>query len=214
MAHLLHIDASPRGERSHSRRLTREFVEQWKLAHPNDTVTYRDIGRHPVPHVDESWIAAAFTPPEKHTPELRQAIYISDQLVDEFLAADIYVIGVPMYNFSIPSTFKAYIDQIVRVGRTVAFEPNDSANVFKPLVLGKKMFIVEARGDSGFQPGGRYEKMNHHDPYLVTVFEFMGITDITFVHVENDEYGGQKLAESIAKARTKIADLTAAPLYG
>lgn len=214
MAHLLHIDASPRGERSHSRRLTREFVEQWKLAHPNDTVTYRDIGRHPVPHVDESWIAAAFTPPEKHTPELRQAIYISDQLVDEFLAADIYVIGVPMYNFSIPSTFKAYIDQIVRVGRTVAFEPNDSANVFKPLVLGKKVFIVEARGDSGFQPGGRYEKMNHHDPYLVTVFEFMGITDITFVHVENDEYGGQKLAESIAKARTKIADLTAAPLYG
>jgi FMN-dependent NADH-azoreductase len=209
MAHLLHIDASPRGERSHSRRLTREFVEQWKLVHPNDTVTYRDIGRHPVPHVDEGWIAAAFTPPEKHTPELRQAIYISDQLVDEFLAADIYVIGVPMYNFSIPSTFKAYIDQIVRVGRTVAFEPNDSVNVFKPLVLGKKMFIVEARGDSGFQPGGQYEKMNYHDPYLVTVFEFIGITDITFVHVENDEYGGDKLAESIAKARTKIAELTA-----
>ena len=208
MAHLLHIDASPRGERSHSRRMTKEFVEQWKQTHPNDTITYRDIGRYPVPHVDEGWIAAAFTPPEKHTPQLREAISISDKLVDEFLEADIYVIGVPMYNFSVPSTFKAYIDQIVRVGRTVAFEPNDSANVFKPLVLGKKMFIVEARGDSGFQPGGLYEKMNFHDPYLVTVFGFMGITDITFVHVENDEYGGQKLAESIAKARTKIAKLT------
>jgi FMN-dependent NADH-azoreductase len=106
-----------------------------------------------------------------------------------------------------PSPFKAYIDQIVRTGRTVAFEPDDAANAFKPLVLGKKMFIIEARGDSGFQPGGRYEKMNHHDPYLVTVFGFMGITDITFIHVENDEYGGQKLADSIAADRTQIAQL-------
>lgn len=210
MTHLLHIDASPRGERSHSRRMTREFVDQWKQAHPGDTVTYRDIGRNPVPHVDEPWIAAAFTPSEQHTPELREAIRVSDQLVDEFLAADIYVIGVPMYNFSVPSTFKAYIDQIVRIGRTVAFEPDDGANAFKPLVLDKKMFIVEARGDSGFQPGGQYEKMNHHDPYLVTVFGFMGITDITFIHVENDEYGGQKLAESIANARARITELTAA----
>ncbi|MGL4622889.1 MAG: FMN-dependent NADH-azoreductase [Chroococcidiopsis sp.] len=210
MAHLLHIDASPRGERSHSRRMTREFVEQWQRVHPNDTVTYRDLGRNPVPFVDESWIAAAFTPPSRRSPELWEAIRLSDRLVDEFLAADVYVIGVPMYNFSVPATFKAYIDQIVRVGRTVAFEPGDSANVFQPLVLGKKMFIVEARGDSGFQPGGRYEKMNYHDPYLVTVFEFIGITDITFIHVENDEYGGQKLAESIAAARAKICELVAA----
>lgn len=113
----------------------------------------------------------------------------------------------PCIHFSVPSVFKAYIDQIVRVGRTVAFEPDDCTNVFKPLVLGKKMFIVEARGYSGFQRGGRYEKMNHHDPYLITVFGFMGIMDITFVHVENDENGGQKLAESIAKARDQVAQL-------
>ncbi|MDV2994493.1 MAG: FMN-dependent NADH-azoreductase 1 [Chroococcidiopsis sp. SAG 2025] len=210
MAHLLHIDASPRGERSHSRRMTREFVEQWQRVHPNDTVTYRDLGRNPVPFVDESWIAAAFTPPERRSPELWEAIRLSDRLADKFLAADVYVIGVPMYNFSVPATFKAYIDQIVRVGRTVTFEPGDSVNVFQPLVLGKKMFAIEARGDSGFQPGGRYEKMNHHDPYLVTVFGFMGITDISFIHVENDEYGGQKLAESIAAARAKICELVAA----
>jgi FMN-dependent NADH-azoreductase len=209
MAHLLHIDSSPRGERSHSRRMTREFVEQWKRQHPNDTLTYRDVGRNPIPHVDEPWIAAAFSSPDQHTPELREAIRLSDQLVDEFLAADIYVIGVPMYNFSVPSGFKAYIDQIVRVGRTVDFEPDATANVFKPLVLDKKMFIIEARGDSGFHPGGRYETMNHHDPYLVTVFGFVGITDITFIHVENDEYGGTKLAESIATARTKIIELAA-----
>ncbi len=210
MAHLLHIDASPRGERSHSRRMTREFVEQWKQTHPNDTVTYRDIGRNPIPHVDEPWIAAAFSPPEQHTPELREAIRFSDQLVDEFLEADVYVIGVPMYNFSIPSGFKAYIDQIVRLGRTFAYEPNDVADVYKPLVLGKKMFIIEARADSGFEPGGRYEKMNHHDPYLTTVFGFMGITDITFIHVEKEAYGEQKLAESIATARAKISQLVTA----
>ena len=210
MTHLLHIDASPRGERSHSRRMTREFVEQWKQQHPNDTIAYRDVGRNPVPHVDEAWIAAAFSSPAQHTPQLQEAIRLSDQLIDEFLAADIYVIGVPMYNFSVPSGFKAYIDQIVRMGRTVDFEPQDADNPYKPLVLGKKMFIIGARGDSGFQPGGRYEKMNHHDPYLSTVFGFMGITDITFIHVENDEYGGQKLADSIANARAKITALVAA----
>jgi FMN-dependent NADH-azoreductase len=205
MAHLLHLDSSPRGERSHSRKLTREFIEQWKQIHPGDTVTYRDIGRNPIPHVDELWIAAAFSPPEQLTPDLQEAIRLSDQLVDELLAADIYVIGVPMYNFSVPSVFKAYIDQIVRIGRTVAFEPNDVAHIYKPLVLGKKMFVVEARGDSGFEPGGRYGSMNHHDPYLRAVFEFIGITDITFIHVEKSEYGENKLAESIATARTQIA---------
>jgi FMN-dependent NADH-azoreductase len=209
MTHLLHIDASPRGERSHSRRLTKEFVAQWKQTHPNNTVIYRDIGRNPVPHVDESWIAAAFTPPEQRTPELWEAICLSDRLVDELLAADIYVIGCPMYNFSVPSTFKAYIDQIVRVGRTFAFEPDDTVNPYKPLVLNKKMFIVTARGDSGFSPGERNEKLNYQNPYLRAIFGFIGIFDITFIDVENDEYGGQKLAESIAAARNKIAELVA-----
>lgn len=207
MAHLLHIDSSPRGERSHSRRLTREFVEFWKQTHPADLVTYRDVGRHPVPHVDEPWIAAAYAPPEQRTPQLQEAIHISDRLIDEFLAADVYVIGVPMYNFSVPSTFKAYIDQIVRVGRTFAFEPGDAANPYKPLVLNKQMFIITARGDAGFEPGERNEKLNYQDPYLRAVFGFIGITDITFVHVENDEFGGASLAQSIASARTKIAQL-------
>ncbi|OLP18495.1 FMN-dependent NADH-azoreductase [Leptolyngbya sp. 'hensonii'] len=209
MAHLLHIDASPRGERSHSRRLTREFVESWKQTHPGDIVTYRDIGRHPVPHVDEAWIAAAYTPLEQQTPQLQNAIHLSDQLVDEFIAADIYVIGVPMYNFSVPSTFKAYIDQIVRPGRTFAFEPENPTNPYQPLVLDKKMFIITARGDSGFGPGERNEKLNHQDPYLRTIFGFIGITDLTFVHVENGELGGISLAQSIANAQAKIMELVA-----
>jgi len=210
MAHLLHIDSSPRGERSHSRRLTREFIERWQQVHPLDTVTYRDVGRHPVPHVDEPWIAAAYTPPEQRTPELWKAIQDSDQLIDEFLAADVYVLGIPMYNFSVPSTFKAYIDQIVRLGRTFAFVPEDSENPYKPLVTGRKMFVITARGGSGFSPGERYAAMNHQDPYLRVAFGFIGISDITFIHVENDEYGGISLADSIAAARAKITTLAGA----
>jgi FMN-dependent NADH-azoreductase len=89
MAHILHIDSSPRGERSHSRRLTTEFVQQWQQAHPADVVTYRDVGRNPVPHVDEPWIAAAYTAPEQRTPQLREAIRMSDRPMDEFLRSRI-----------------------------------------------------------------------------------------------------------------------------
>lgn len=207
MTHLLQIDSSPRDERSRSRRFTREFVEAWKQVHPDDTVTYRDIGRNSIPHLNESWIAAAYTAPEQRTPDLQAAIRISDQLVDELLAADLYVIGVPMYNFSIPSMLKAYIDQIVRIGRTFEFAPENPTNPYKPLVLGKKMFIITARGSSGYGSGEQYEMLNYQDPYLRTIFGFIGITDITFIHVENDESGGTGLAESIANAQAQITQL-------
>lgn len=207
MAHLLHIDSSPRGQRSHSRRLTKEFVEAWQQVHPSDTFTYRDVGRNPIPHLDESWIAAGYTPPEQRTPEMWEALRVSDQLVDEFLGADIYVIGVPMYNFSIPSALKAYIDQIVRIGRTFNFKPENAANPYIPLVLGKKMFIVAARGGSGFGVGGKSEILNYQTPYLATIFGFMGVTDIEFIELENDESGEQKLKEAIAQAHTQIAQL-------
>ncbi|HEY9665099.1 MAG TPA: NAD(P)H-dependent oxidoreductase, partial [Allocoleopsis sp.] len=132
MTHLLHLDSSPRADRSHSRRLSREFVAAWKQTHPSTVVTYRDVGRHPIPHIDEPWIAAAYTPPTQRTAAQWAAIRLSDHLVDEFLAADIYVIGTPMYNFSIPSSLKAYIDQIVRIGRTFDFSPENPENPYQP----------------------------------------------------------------------------------
>jgi FMN-dependent NADH-azoreductase len=209
MAHLLQIDSSPRGERSHSRRLTRDFVEAWKQAHPSDTIAYRDIGRNPVPHIDETWITAGYTSPEQRTPDLWEAIRSSDQLVDEFLAADVYVIGVPMYNFSIPSTLKAYIDQIVRIGRTFEFAPENVDNPYKPLVLDKKMFIIAARGGSGYGAGGQREMLNYQTPYLATVFGFIGVTDVSLIELEDDETGGQQLADAIVNARSQIAQLVA-----
>lgn len=204
MAHILHIDSSPRSERSYSRTLSYEFITTWKTAHPDDTVTYRDLGHNPVPHVDEAWIAAAFTPKQARTPELDKAIHLSDALVDEFLAADRYVFGVPMYNFNVPSTFKAYIDQIVRVNRTFAVENGG----YKGLVEGKKMLIVTARGGS-FQPGTPMAAYDFQEPFLRTIFAFIGITDVNFIHADNLATGDEAREQSLAESRTAIQQAVA-----
>ncbi|MDJ0632922.1 MAG: NAD(P)H-dependent oxidoreductase [Xenococcaceae cyanobacterium MO_188.B29] len=211
MINLLHIDASPRGDRSHSRKMTREFVETWQQFHPQDRVIYRDIGRNPIPHVTEAWIAAAFTPPEERSPKMQEALRISDELVDELLATDIYVMSVPMYNWSVTSGFKAYIDNIVRIDRTWAYIPDENPEFpYKPLVQGKKMFVIASRGDGGFAPGERNHQRDLQIPLIKEVFGMLGITDITFITVENDEYGGQKLTDSLAAARSRISELVAA----
>lgn len=205
MAHILHIDSSPRGDRSFSRKFSHEFITSWKTAHPDDTVTYRDLGHNPVPHVDESWIAAAFSPPQTRSPELNQAIKISDELVDEFIAADRYVFGVPMYNFNIPSTFKAYIDQIVRIGRTFLVSQEGA---FQGLLSSKKMLIVTARGGS-FTQGTPTAAYDFQEPYLKAVFGFIGITDISLIHVENLSAGDDVREQSFAQARDAIAQAVA-----
>ncbi|MFN6483663.1 MULTISPECIES: FMN-dependent NADH-azoreductase [unclassified Nostoc] len=203
MVNILHIDSSPRGERSHSRELSKEFVSAWKAAHPEDAIDYRDLGHHPVPHVNEAWIAAAFSPPETHTPELTEALRISNELVDEFLAADRYVFGVPMYNFNIPSTFKAYIDQIVRINRTVALE----AQGFRGLVQGKKAVIITARGGD-FSPTSPAAPYDFQEPYLRTIFGFIGITDIQFINA-NSLNEGDARTQSLSEARAAIQNLIA-----
>lgn len=194
MTQILHIDSSPRGERSHSRQLTRAFVEDLKGSHPDATVVYHDLGHQPVPPVDEPWIAAAYSDPATHTPELKQAIALSNQLVDELLASDILVIGAPMYNFSIPSTLKAYIDQIVRAGRTFTFPG------YEGLATGKKAFIFCARGGGDYGVGEQMEAANFQDPYFKTIFGMIGITDITFLHDEKTLSNESDLENSIQKA--------------
>ncbi|MHC5597549.1 MAG: FMN-dependent NADH-azoreductase [Nostoc sp.] len=203
MVNILHIDSSPRGERSHSRELSKEFVSGWKAAHPEDAIAYRDLGHHPVPHVNEAWIAAAFSPPETHTPELTEALRISDELVDEFLAADRYVFGVPMYNFNIPSTFKAYIDQIVRANRTFAID----AQGFRGLVEGKKALIITARGGD-FSPTSPAAPYDFQEPYLRTIFGFIGLTDIQFINA-NSLNEGDARTQSLSEARGAIQDAIA-----
>ncbi|HIK03906.1 MAG TPA: FMN-dependent NADH-azoreductase [Trichormus sp. M33_DOE_039] len=205
MANILHIDTSPRGERSISRALSYEFITSWKDTHPGDIVTYRDLGRNPVPHVDESWIAAAFTPPNARTPELNQAIQLSDSLIDEFLAADRYVFGVPMYNLNIPSTLKAYIDQIIRVGRTFAMDENG----YKGLVdSSKKVLIITSRGGD-FSPGTPFAPYDYQEPYLRAVLGFIGLIDVTFINAENLNTGDDARHKSLAGAKDAIAQAVA-----
>ena len=199
MAHILHLDASPRGDRSVSRTLATEFITGWKTAHPSDTVAYRDIGHTALPFVTEPWIAAAYSPPEQHTPEQAEAIRVSNELVDEFLAADRYVFSVPMYNFSIPANFKAYVDQIVRVGRTFSIE----ADGYKGLVHGKKMLIITARGGS-YPQGSAFEAYDMQAPYLRLIFSFIGITEIEIIHIENLMGGEDVKAKAVAQAQTEI----------
>jgi FMN-dependent NADH-azoreductase len=199
MAHILHIDCSPRAERSHSRTLSKEFITAWKAAYPSDTVSYRDLGHHPVPHVDEAWIAAAFTPEAARSPEHLESLKISNTLVDELLAADRYVFGIPMYNFNVPSTLKAYIDQIVRVNRTFTMEG-------KGLVEGKKMCVITARG-YGYQE--MWAPYDFQEPYLRAIFGFIGITEIKFIHAEGLNLGEDSRTEGLANARTAIEEAVA-----
>jgi len=199
MSHILHLDASARAERSISRTLSYEFITAWKDTHPNDTVTYRDLGHQNIPHVTESWIAAAFSNPADHTPELQAAIRLSDELIDELLAADRYVIGLPMYNFSVPSVFKAYIDQVVRAGRTFAVDENG----YTGLVKDKKMLVVTAQGGN-YRPDTPTAGYNFHEPYLRAIFGLIGITDISFIYADGLASGEAEREQSIAAARSAI----------
>ena len=200
MAHILHIDTSPRVEQSHSRLLAKTFVEQWSAYNSKAAIAYRDLGLNPVPYIDATWVTAKFTLPDQYTPELANAIKLSDELIDEFLAVDSYVLSVPMYNFSIPATLKSYIDHIVRPRRTFAVE----ASGFRGLVTGKKMLIITARG-SDFRPNSSFAPLDFQEPFLRTVFNFIGITNIQFVNANalNSEIQEQSLAE----AKTKLQEL-------
>ena len=200
MTRLLHIASSPRHERSHSRALAQEFIDKWISHHPESSVTLRDLTLNPLPYVDDTWITAKFTAPEQYTPELSNAIQLSDHLVNEFLAADCYIISVPMYNFTIPAVLKSYIDYIVRPRRTFAVE--DGA--FKGLVIGKKLLFITARG-SDFRPGSAFAPSDFQEPYLRTVFGFIGFTAIQFINANglNTNLRDQSLAE----AKTALQEL-------
>jgi FMN-dependent NADH-azoreductase len=171
MSKVLHLDVSPRGDRSVSRTLGKNFVAALNPV----KVAYRDLGRDPVPFVTEAWVAGAFNPPEKHEPAWAEAIALSDRLVDELIDADKVVISTPMYNLSVPAALKAWIDQIVRVGRTFGFGDNGLVG----LLTGKKVAVIITSGSP--LAGTPYD---FEEPYLRGILAFIGITDVTFVRVE------------------------------
>lgn len=177
MAHLLKIDVSPRGDQSISRRLGNQFVTNWQKSHTGGQVTTRDLVTSNLPFVDLPWIAGAYTPVDKHTPENKAALKISDDLIAELKAADHLLITTPMYNFSIPAVLKAWIDHVVRSGHTFAITPEGG---YKGLIDGKKATVITtSSGDYG--PGAPAESYDQEIPYLRLILGFLGITDVTFV---------------------------------
>ncbi len=214
MTHILLIDASARpgiagtdNHGSHSRHLTYQFVSQWQSGRPQDTVTYRDIG--PPSIISHDWIASAFAPEERRENWMKNALTESDQLIDELIAADIVVIGTPLYNFGMPAALKAWVDQVVRPGRTVEFDDTNPIDPYIPKLTDRKRHavVLTARGGVNMAPGEAMAHMNHLEPHLATALAFIGITRVHYIAIEGQEVGGEILAKSVADAIKKVETL-------
>ncbi|MFD0320630.1 MULTISPECIES: FMN-dependent NADH-azoreductase [Lysobacter] len=213
MTRLLHIDSSARSggsdrqpHGSHSRRLSARFVQRWRELDPDAEVVVRDVGLHPPTPVTGGWIHAAFTPEAKREAWMRDTLAESDRLIDELLAADVIVAGVPMYNFGMPAQFKAWIDNVVRVGRTFGFDRSREGEPYWPLLAdaGKRLVLLSSRGDYGYGAGERLEAMNHVEPGVLTPMRYLGITQSHSVAIEYDEFGGERLQASIERAEGEV----------
>ena len=177
MPTLLHIDSSPLYGRSVSRQLTGAFVTEWMASHPNGTVVDRDLYATPIPPITGEWVGAAYTPEEARTPQQKELLALSDTLLAELEQADEFIIGVPMHNFGVPSVLKLWIDQIARVGRTFSYA--DGAP--KGLLTGKKATFIIATGGK-YDAQTQMASFNFVEPYLRSVFGFLGVTDVDFPH--------------------------------
>ena len=172
----LHIDSSPLYGRSVSRELTAAFVTQWKASHRDGRVIDRDLTATAMPPINGEWVGAIYTPEEARTPRQKELLSLSDSLLTELDEADEYVIGVPMHNFSVPSVLKLWIDQIARVGRTFSYADGRP----KGLLVGKKATFVIATGGI-YDSQTQMASFNFVEPYLRSVFGFLGVTDATFL---------------------------------
>lgn len=176
--HILHIISSPRSN-SYSAQLGHQIVEKLLAAHPGSTVSERNLTTHPLPQVEEVFVQGIFTPTEGRTPAQQAAVDHSDTVIAEVLAADVLVIGTPMYNFSIPSALKAWLDHLVRAGVTFSY----GANGPQGLITGKKVYLAMASGGV-YSEGSAMAAYDFIAPYLKPVLGFVGLTDVEVVRVE------------------------------
>nr|WP_315029039.1 NAD(P)H-dependent oxidoreductase [uncultured Chryseobacterium sp.] len=188
---ILIINASVRNERSYSRKLTQLFVENWKKKYPSDVFTYRETGIDSIPNIDERWIAVAFKKSTDRTEENKEALKLSDELVKELKEHDVYVIGTPMYNWSIPGGLKAYVDQIMRINETWKFRSGLPDGDYVGLLENKKAYILSTRGDTGYDENEKNGHTNFQTSYLKHILGIMGITDTTIFSLDNEEFGGE-----------------------
>lgn len=196
MNKVLIINASVRNEKSHSRNLSGLFVQNWKENYPEDTFTHREVGLKNIPSIDASWISSAFIKPESRTFENQKGLALSNELIKELKEHDIYVLATPMYNWSIPSGLKAYIDQIMRINETWKFRSGIPDGDYIGLLNNKRLFILSARGDSGYGEDEKNSHMNFQTTYLKFIFGMMGVKNTKIISLDNEEFGGQIFEKS------------------
>ena len=192
---ILQINSSARAENSHSTRLATALVERLRTNQPQATLTVRDLGRTPHPMLDEAALQALFTPSEQHTPEQAARVAQDDALIAEIQAADVLVLGVPMYNFGVPAQLKNWIDAISRVQVTFRYTEKGPEG----LLTGKKVYVALTRG-------GLYRNTpnDSQTPYLQTFFGFLGMTDVQFVYAEGLAMGPEAEQDALASALSQI----------
>ena len=208
MSTLLHLDSSPMGDHSVSRHMSATFTQHWKKAHTDGTVVTRDLTTTNLFTVTPAYVAAVYTPAEARTDEQKSLLKLSDELIAELMAADEWVIGVPMHNFGIPAVLKEWIDQVARVNVTFSYADGTP----KGLIKGKKVTILIAAGGT-YDPGTATAGLNFVEPYLKTVLGFLGVSDIAF-HTAGGaaslNYGADR-NEFLAPHDIAVAELAAAP---
>ena len=207
MNNVLIINASVRKEKSHSRKLTQLFVDNWKKKNPNDNFTHREVGLEEIPPINEKWIASAFVKPNERTKENQSGVEVSNKLIKELKEHNIYVLGTPMYNWSIPSGLKSYIDQLMRINETWKFRSGEPDGDYVGILENKKMFILSSRGDTGYGENEKNQHMNFQTTYLKFIFGIMGIKDISIISLDNEEFGGEIFENSKKKIYQKIGQI-------
>lgn len=204
---LLVLNSSGRVIRSITRRLTQRFSDHWRQR-TDSRVIERDLTATPPPVVNEAWVAAAFRSPGEETEADHAALRQSNALIEELESADAVIIGVPLYNFGMPAQLKAYIDQIVRVGRTFALDP--SAPVpYWGLLSPKPVVVVTSAGDGALLRGGAQEHLNFMEPHLDHVLNFIGLGLPIWVRVGYEEFGDDRLQRALSAAESAIDELAA-----
>lgn len=201
---LLEIQSSVRIKKSISRLLSQQFVQAWQAIHPDRQHKQRDVGSNPPPHPTELWTTANYIAPAARTPDMTVALASSEQLIEELLWADHVLLGVPMYNFSVPSTFKAYLDNVVRVNRTFNFDA--VSFTFRGLAVGKKALVITPSAGN-FAPDTPLGNMNFCETYLRAVLGFIGIEDIIVVSIPNQFMPDEIRQQEVERARATLMNL-------
>lgn len=200
MTRILRIEASSRQTGSYSRELAKLFTSRWQAHEPKTEVLVRDLVDQPIPHVASLTIQGYYTPASQMTAQLKDATALSDLLISEVRSADVVVIATPMYNFSIPSALKAWIDQLVRIGHTFSYDGQS----FTGLLPGKSAYVIISYGAGGYTGNGPFAAADFVQPYLRFLLNFLGITDVTFMFIEQTTGDAATIAANRAKAVGQI----------